>query len=69
MSICTSSVSSWTAITSALSWQRGAADGKHGLSESFNRIVKRAKIDPQKIQGKGKQKFNSTDLPLSTSQL
>ena len=32
--------------------------GKHGLSESFNRIVKRAKINPQQIQGKGKQKFN-----------
>jgi integrase len=32
--------------------------GKHGLSKSFNRIIKRAKIDPQNIQGKGKQRFN-----------
>jgi integrase len=32
--------------------------GKNGLSESFNRIVKRAGIDPQNIQGKGKRKFN-----------
>jgi integrase len=32
--------------------------GNNGLSESFNHIVKRAKIDPQQIQGKGKQKFN-----------
>src|ERR1017187_3246846 len=37
--------------------ERGSG-GKHGLSESFVRIVKRAKIDPQNIQGKGKQKFN-----------
>ncbi len=37
--------------------ERGSG-GKHGLSESFNRIVKRANIDPQQIQGKGKQKFN-----------
>ncbi|MCX6924757.1 MAG: site-specific integrase [Verrucomicrobia bacterium] len=36
--------------------ERGSG-GKHGLSESFNRIVRRAKIDPQKIQGKGNQKF------------
>lgn len=32
--------------------------GKHGLSESFNRIVKRAGIDPKQIDGKGKRKFN-----------
>jgi integrase len=32
--------------------------GRRGLSESFNAIVKRAKIDPQNVQGKGKQKFN-----------
>ena len=31
--------------------------GKHGLSDSFVRIVKRAKIDPQQVQGKGKSKF------------
>ena len=37
--------------------ERGSG-GKHGLSESFNRIVKRAKINPLNIQGKGKQKFN-----------
>lgn len=37
--------------------ERGSG-GAHGLSESFNRIVKRAKIDPQKVQGKGKHKFN-----------
>jgi len=37
--------------------ERGSG-GKHGLSESFNRIVKRATIDPQNIQGKGKQRFN-----------
>jgi integrase len=37
--------------------ERGGG-GKHGLSESFNRIVKRAKIDPLNVQGKGKQKFN-----------
>jgi integrase len=36
--------------------ERGSA-GKAGLSESFNRIVKRAKIDPLNIQGKGKLKF------------
>jgi integrase len=35
-----------------------ASGGKHGLSESFNRIVKRAGIDPQNIQGKGKRRFN-----------
>jgi integrase len=35
-----------------------ASGGKHGLSKSFVRIVKRANIDPQQIQGKGKQKFN-----------
>jgi integrase len=28
------------------------------LSESFVRIVKRAQINPQNVQGKGKQKFN-----------
>jgi len=32
--------------------------GKHGLSESFNRIVKRAGIDPQNVQGKGSRMFN-----------
>lgn len=37
--------------------ERGSG-GKHGLSESFNRIVKRAQINPQTVQGKGKQKFN-----------
>ena len=37
--------------------ERGSG-GKHGLSESFVRIVKRAGIDSQQIQGKGKQKFN-----------
>jgi integrase len=37
--------------------ERGSG-GKHGLSESFNRIVRRAGIDSQQIQGKGKQKFN-----------
>ena len=37
--------------------ERGSG-GKHGLSESFNRIVKRAKINPLNVQGKGKQKFN-----------
>ena len=31
--------------------------GKHGLSESFNRLVKRAGIDPLEIQGMGKRKF------------
>ncbi len=36
--------------------ERGSG-GKHGLSESFNRIVHRAKIDPLSVQGKGKQKF------------
>jgi integrase len=35
-----------------------SSGGKHGLSESFNRIMKRAGIDPQNVQGKGKQKFN-----------
>jgi integrase len=32
--------------------------GKHGLSESFKRIVKRAEIDLQTIQGKGTRKFS-----------
>jgi integrase len=32
--------------------------GKHGLSESFKRIVKRAEIDLQTIQGKGARKFS-----------
>ncbi len=32
--------------------------GAHGLSESFGRIVKRAKIDSQRIKGKGKIHFN-----------
>jgi integrase len=32
--------------------------GAHGLSESFNRIVKRAQIDSQRIKGKGKIHFN-----------
>jgi integrase len=36
--------------------------GKTGLSDSFARIVKRAKIDPLNIQGKGKQKFNRLTL-------
>lgn len=31
--------------------------GKHGLSESFNRIVKKAGIDPMTVQGKGKRMF------------
>jgi len=34
-----------------------ASGGKHGLSESFNRIVKRANIDPLNVKGKGKYKF------------
>ena len=37
--------------------KRGSG-GAHGLSESFVRIVKRAKIDPQNVQGKGLLKFN-----------
>ncbi len=32
--------------------------GKHGLSESFKRIMKRAGIDPKTVQGKGTQKFS-----------
>lgn len=32
--------------------------GKHGLSESFKRIVKRAEIDLQTVQGKGARKFS-----------
>ena len=32
--------------------------GAHGLSESFGRIVKKAGIDSQRIQGKGKIHFN-----------
>lgn len=32
--------------------------GKHGLSESFKRIVKRAEIDLQTVQGKGTRKFS-----------
>ncbi len=35
-----------------------ASGGKHGLSLSFVRLVKRAKINPQQVQGKGKRKFN-----------
>jgi integrase len=31
--------------------------GKHGLSESFNRLVKKAGIDPQEGQGMGSRKF------------
>ena len=31
--------------------------GKHGLSEGFKRIVRKAGIDPGIIQGKGIQKF------------
>lgn len=31
--------------------------GKHGLSESFKRIMKRAGIDALSVQGKGKQQF------------
>ena len=37
--------------------ERGTG-GAHGLSESFGRIVKRAKIDSQRIMGKGKIHFN-----------
>jgi integrase len=36
--------------------ERGSG-GAHGLSESFNRIMKRAKIDCEKIEGKGKLYF------------
>lgn len=32
--------------------------GKHGLSESFKRIMKKAGIDSQEIQGEGLKKFN-----------
>jgi integrase len=32
--------------------------GKHGLSESFNRIVRKAGIDPMTIEGKGMRKFS-----------
>ncbi len=32
--------------------------GKHGLSESFNRIVKKAGVDSMKVQGKGTRQFN-----------
>ena len=32
--------------------------GKHGLSESFNRIVRKAGIDPMTIEGKGTRKFS-----------
>ena len=32
--------------------------GKHGLSESFKRIVRRAEIDLQTVQGKGARKFS-----------
>ena len=32
--------------------------GKHGLSEAFKRIVKRAGIDTQVVQGKGSRKFS-----------
>jgi len=31
--------------------------GKHGLSESFKRIVKKAGIDPMTVQGKGTRQF------------
>jgi integrase len=32
--------------------------GKHGLSESFKRIVKKAGLDPMTVQGKGIRKFS-----------
>jgi integrase len=32
--------------------------GKHGLSESFKRIMVKAKVDPMKVQGKGIRMFN-----------
>ena len=32
--------------------------GKHGLSESFNRIVLKAGLDPMTVQGKGVRKFS-----------
>jgi integrase len=35
-----------------------SSGGAHGLSESFNRIVKRAEIDSQRVKGKGKICFN-----------
>jgi integrase len=31
--------------------------GKHGLSEGFNRLVRKAGIDPQEVQGLGNRKF------------
>jgi site-specific recombinase XerD len=37
--------------------ERGTG-GKHGLSETFLRIIKRAGIESKNIQGKGKRKFN-----------
>lgn len=37
---------------------KGCLDGKPALSMQFNRIVKKAGIDPETIQGKGKQNFN-----------
>jgi integrase len=37
--------------------ERGSG-GKHGLSESFKRILKRAGIDPMTVQGKGTRKFS-----------
>lgn len=32
--------------------------GKHGLSESFKRILKKAKVDPITVEGKGLRKFS-----------
>jgi len=32
--------------------------GKHGLSESFKRILKKAKVDPMTVEGKGLRKFS-----------
>ena len=37
--------------------ERGSG-GAYGLSESFNRIVKRAEIDSKRVKGKGKIFFN-----------
>lgn len=32
--------------------------GKHGLSETFERIMKKAKVDPQTVKGKGWRNFS-----------
>ena len=32
--------------------------GKHGLSESFKRILVKAKVDPMTVEGKGIRKFS-----------